>query len=129
MDTTTSLVESMCREAADVTGLDDFGDDWFLGPLTAWAEDLQQAILTDFGRTFLRTIAVRDLARRLRVLATFRSHPEIAEVLIPPIVYITGLERSGTTLLHNLVALHPAARAFRRWELMEPLPPPEAETY
>lgn len=48
---------------------------------------------------------------------------------IPPILYVTGLERSGTTLLHNLAALHPQARALRRWELMEPLPPPTTETY
>jgi hypothetical protein len=68
------------------------------------------------------------VARRLRVLATLREHPEITDVPIPPILYITGLERSGTTLLHNVLALHPDARAFRRWELMEPVPPPEAAT-
>jgi hypothetical protein len=44
-------------------------------------------------------------------------------------VYITGLERSGSTLLHNLLALHPDARTFLRWELMAPVPPPETATY
>ncbi len=48
---------------------------------------------------------------------------------IPPIVYVTGLERSGTTLLHNLLALHRDARVLRRWELLEPVPPPETATY
>jgi hypothetical protein len=126
---TSTLVESICLEAAAATGLDDFGDNWFLGPLSAWAEDLQRPNLSEFGRTFFRTLAVRDLARRLRVLATLREHPEIAHVAIPPIVYVTGLERSGTTLLHNLLALHPDARALRRWELMAPVPPPTTETY
>jgi hypothetical protein len=74
-------------------------------------------------------LAVRDVARRLRVLATLRENPEIAEVVVPPIIYITGMERSGTTLLHNVLARHPLARVLRRWELMEPLPPPEARTY
>jgi hypothetical protein len=69
------------------------------------------------------------VTRRLSVLATLREHPEIATVPIPPIVYVTGLERSGTTLLHNLLALHRDARALRRWELLEPLPPPEAATH
>jgi hypothetical protein len=100
-----------------------------MGPLRAWATDLQQPNLTEFGRRFLRSLAVRDLARRLRVLHTLREHPEIAEVPIPRIVYITGLERSGTTLLHNLLALHPQARALLRWELMEPVPPPTAQTH
>ena len=54
---------------------------------------------------------------------------EIDDVTIPPILYITGLERSGTTLLHNLLALHPKSRALLRWELMRPSPPPEASNY
>ena len=111
------------------TGLSDLGDDWFLGPLSAWAEDLEQANLSDRGRRFMKSLAVRDIARRLRVLETLRAHPEIDEVEIPRIVYITGLERSGTTILHNLMALHSSARAFLRWELMEPIPPPTAETH
>jgi hypothetical protein len=111
------------------TGLDDFGDEWFMGPLAAWAADLEQSNLTGFGRKFLGSLAVRDLARRLQVLATLREHPEIASVPIPRIVYVTGLERSGTTLLHNLIAQHRDGRALLRWELMEPVPPPDAQTY
>lgn len=120
---------AMLDAAVAATGLDDFGDDWFMGPLAAWAEDLGQSNLTEFGRKFLRSLAVRDLARRLRVLQTLREHPEIASVPIPLIVYITGMERSGTTLLHNLLARHRRGRALLRWELMEPVPPPEAQTY
>jgi hypothetical protein len=119
-----SSVKSLLDAAERATGLDDFGDDWFMRPLGAWAADLQQPHLNEFGRGFLRSLAVRDLGRRLRVLHTLRQHPEIAEVAIPQIVYITGLERSGTTLLHNLLARHPQARALLRWELMGPLPPP-----
>jgi hypothetical protein len=120
---------AMLEEAASATVLGDFGDDWFLGPLSAWAVDLKQPNLTEFGYKFLRSLALRDLARRLRVLQTLRQHPAIAEVPIPRIVYITGLERSGTTLLHNLLAQHRQGRALLRWELMEPVPPPDAQTY
>lgn len=59
----------------------------------------------------------------------FRQHPEIDDVVIPPILYITGHERSGTTLLHNLLSLDDNARSLKRWELMRPTPPPEAATY
>jgi hypothetical protein len=41
-------------------------------------------------------------------------------------VHITGLERSGTTFFHNVLARHGAARALLRFELMEPVPLPEA---
>lgn len=122
-------VQEILDAASADTSLDDFGDDWFLTPLAAWAHDLEQQNLTDFGRSFMRNLAVRDVARRLRVIDTLAAHPEIAEVPIPPIVYVTGLERSGTTLLHNLLAAHGRARALLRWELMEPTPPPDAATH
>ncbi|MEZ5247165.1 MAG: sulfotransferase [Acidimicrobiales bacterium] len=125
----TGSVQGILDEASRQTGLDDFGDDWFLAPLAAWVNDLAQDNLTDFGRRFLRSLAVRDVARRLRVIATLDAHPEIAEVALPPILYITGLERSGTTLLHNLLATHRHGRSLLRWELMEPLPPPQTATF
>ena len=126
---TTADVDSILADAANEAGLDDFGDPWFLEPLTAYAADLQQGDLTGVASEFLRSRAVQELVRRLRVLDALRQHPEIAAVPIPPIVYITGLERSGTTSLHNLVALHRNARALRRWELVEPVPPPDPVTY
>ena len=124
-----AVVDGICEDAASAAGLDDCGDDWFLGPLAAWAEDLEQPILNDFGRRFLRSLAVKDVARRLRVLDVLRRYPEIGDVRIPPVIYITGQERSGSTLLHNLLARHQAARTLLRWELMQPVPPPEAESH
>jgi hypothetical protein len=44
----------------------------------------------------------------------------------PRPVFITGLLRTGTTFLHNLLAHHPGLRAPRLWELMsvaDPRPP------
>lgn len=117
------------REAVERTGLDDFGDPAFEGPLLAWVHDLGNPGLNDFGRRFLRRLAVRDLCRRLKVLATLGEHPEILDVEIPPILYITGAPRTGSTLLHNLMATHPLCRPLMRWELMEPLPPPRSETF
>jgi hypothetical protein len=122
-------IEQVLSEASTATGLHDFGDNWFHSGLEAWITDLDRPNLTDFGQSFLRRLAVRDVARRLRVLATFAAHPEIADVKIPPILYVTGLERSGTTLLHNLLSQHSRARPLLRWELMEPVPPPESATF
>lgn len=122
-------VESIIGDAIDKSGIDDIGDEWFLTPLAAWSHDLESDNLTDSGRVFLRRLAVNDILRRLEVLQTIRQHPEILDVEIPPLVYITGLERSGTTVLHNLLALHPQLRPLLRWELMRPVPPPETATY
>jgi hypothetical protein len=119
----------MLAEAAERAGLDDFGDDWFLTPLERFAEDLDHGVLNDRGRAVLREQAIRDLVRRLRVVDFLRRHPETDDVEIPPIVYVTGQARSGTTLLHNVLARHAQARPLLRWELMDPLPPPEAATH
>lgn len=122
-------LDSIVADAVERTGIDDIGDTWFLQPLAAWVDDLHGDNLTDSGRRFLRRLAVNDVARRLEVLHTIRDHPEILDVEIPPIVYITGLERSGTTILHNLLALHRCLRPLLRWELMKPTPPPETATF
>lgn len=117
------------REAAAKTGLSDFGDPSFEGPLLAWVRDLANPKINEFGRKFLRRLAIRDLSRRLKVLAYLNEHPEILDVELPPIVFITGAARTGSTLLHNLMAAHPDGRPLLRWELMEPLPPPRSETF
>ena len=117
------------REAIEKTGFDDFGDSFFEGPLEAWINDIKCGNINDFGRQFLRRLAFGDLCRRLKVIAYLDEHPEISEVEIPPIILIMALPRTGTTLLHNLMATHPLARTLLRWELMEPIPPPASETY
>jgi hypothetical protein len=117
------------EQAIAATGLEDFGPDYFEASLSDWAEDLAGDHLTDVGRGLFTRQMVNDLARRLQVIDYLNTHPEIDEVEIPPILYVSGLERTGTTLLHNLLSLDPRARALRRWELMYPVPAPEAATW
>jgi hypothetical protein len=122
-------MDALKREAAKKTGFDDFGDTFFEGPLAAWVKDLSNRQLNDFGYHFLRRLVLRDLRRRLKVLKCLFEHPEILEVKIPPIILIMGAPRTGTTLMHHLMATHPLARSLLRWELMDPVPPPTSETY
>jgi hypothetical protein len=127
-----SLIEEVAAlklAAAERTGFNDFGDSFFEGPLAAWLNDLRGPVLSDFGRQFLHRLVFRDLCRRLKVVACLNEHPEILEVEIPQIILITGFVRTGTTLLHHLMATHLLSRPLLRWELMEPVPPPISETY
>ena len=127
-----SILEEMAtlkREATEKTGFDDFGDLFFEEPLAAWVDDLINGNLNGFGRQFLRRLAFSDLCRRLKVIAYLAEHSEISEVEIPPIIIIMAAPRTGTTLLHNLMATHPLARTFLRWELMDPVPSPTLEAY
>lgn len=121
--------DALLDAARTSTGLDDFGSDHFREYLRGWCEDLRWPGLSPQGRDRLARIAVRNLATRLRIEDVLRRHPEITDVPLPPIVRIAGLPRSGTTLLHQLLSLGPRRRALLRWELVEPVPPPETATY
>ena len=84
------------------------------------------------GHQVLHKAAVRHL-RNLRDLQAYvDDHPAVAHRPLEAPVVVTGLPRTGTTLLHNLLALDPAHRVLRFWEALHPLPPddggPSAET-
>jgi hypothetical protein len=52
-----------------------------------------------------------------------KLYPEIAQQEIRQPLFIVGLPRSGTTLLHILLAADPEHRAPLTWEVMTPSPP------
>jgi hypothetical protein len=90
---------------------------------------LHEARLTDGGLFGVRRRLVRILSNRLRIERDLRTHPEVLSVSIVRPIIILGPPRTGTTLLHRLLALDPAARAPALWELECPSPPPELATY
>ena len=125
----TVSVQELLAQAQRESGLKDYGDDWFMGPLAAYVSDLAGPQLSEWGVAFLTRLVLKDLTRRLAIVDCLKRNPAIEETPLPPIVYITGHERSGTTLLHNLLSLHESARYLSRWELMSPTPPPEAASF
>ena len=120
----------LVAEATRRTGLDDFGDAQFhdpLGRLLAAFES--EAALTLLGRWMVRQDLVRLLENRLRMTDEHRRHPEIADGRVTAPLFIVGLPRTGTTILHELLALDPGSRVPMSWEVMRPWPPPEAATF
>jgi hypothetical protein len=112
------------------TGLSDWGDDRFREGLKALVEAFErQDTAHTFGRIVFRGFCIQLLVNRLRIEDELKRHPEILEVPIRRPVFVTGLPRSGTTLLHRLLAQNPAARPLLFWEASEPAPPPRPETY
>ena len=88
----------------------------------------ETATLNPTGEQVLHKSAVRHL-RNLRYLQDFvATHPEVAGLPLGAPVVVTGLPRTGTTLLHNLLALDPAHRALRLWEALHPVPAPAGDT-
>jgi len=121
--------EQVVARVRESTRLEDLGSDQYLELLELWLADTRRPAVSDVGAATMVRLAERNLALRARLLETFASHPEIDEVELPPVVLISGFARSGTTLLHTLLGLHAQVRTMRRWELLSPLPPPEAATW
>ena len=88
-----------------------------------------EAALTEFGEVVAQADLVGSLTRRLQVVEHRRTHPELAELPIERPIFIVGQVRTGTTILFELLAQDPAARAPLTWEVDAPCPPPEAATY
>jgi len=85
--------------------------------------------LTDAG--FARAQALfQDNLRRLQAIYSDRAaNPEIAAVEIERPIFILGLPRCGTSLLHALMSVDPDTRTPLSWEVAQPSPPPEAASF
>ncbi len=121
---------SLLNRAVKITGLSDFGDEAFHGPLRILLHAFEhEAALTTLGRVIGRTDVVRTLENRLRMVDTCKRHPEIASGEVRRPLFILGLPRTGTTILHELLAQDSSNRVPMTWEVMHPWPPPERATY
>ncbi|MDB6147696.1 MAG: hypothetical protein JWO45_1360 [Spartobacteria bacterium] len=106
------------------TGLNDFGPGDFFEPLSRLLESChREARLNLIGRLALRSDLVRTLSNRLLMERDRQSNPGIAAGKITQPLFIVGLPRSGTTLLHTLLSVDALHRAPLIWEIMSPSPP------
>ena len=119
--------EALLETARRSTELDDFGDPWFregLGVLSLALED--EAELSTLGRILTRADLVLSLENRLRLQDWRTRYPEIAEERVERPIVIIGMARTGTTILHNLLARDRRNRVPLTWEVDRAFPPPEA---
>ncbi|MDJ0848007.1 MAG: sulfotransferase [Myxococcota bacterium] len=117
--------ESLVRAARRASGLHDFVDSSFREPMRRLLASLEsEAGLHPLGRVVMRESLVRALVNRLRLEDLWDRHPEIARLPVEAPVFVVGLQRTGTTLLHRLLTCEPALRAMPAWEGLNPAPFP-----
>lgn len=121
--------DALLRAAERSTGLEDFGDPWFREGLDTLTRALvDEAELTPLGRILVRADLVMSLENRLRLEDWRSRHPEIADEKIERPLVVIGMARTGTTILHNLLARDRRNRVPMTWEVDHPFPPPESAT-
>ena len=105
------------------TGLSDFGDDSHAEALEVLVTSINaEARLTPAGRLIHRSRLTGALVQRLRIEDLLQRHPEIADIDLGRIIVISGLQRTGTTLLQRLLISHPDVRGISGAEALVPVP-------
>jgi hypothetical protein len=114
--------DELLATARASTGFDDFGGDDWRAHFELFVEALErESRLHLAGRLVTRAEILRTLRNRLQLADLWRHRPEILREPLHPPVFVVGSPRSGTSILHELLALDPAHRAPAMWEIEHPV--------
>ena len=114
----------------ELSGLSDWGDEQGLKNLEVLLESFRtEAACPLIARREFQGMVVHYAMQRLAIVDLLKKHPEIEDIPVEKPVFIAGLPRTGTTLLHRLMGADPAGRPLLLWEATSPLPPPQPETH
>ena len=82
-----------------------------------------------FGALAVKKLFENTVYFRLMVEKVLADNPEIEKTEIKEPVFIVGMPRTGTTILHALMNEDPGFRSPLAWECLRPYPVPRPETY
>ena len=120
---TTLDADVLIAAARESAGLTDFGDDTLPARLALVVDRLNGSGLGERGSGAAAFTIDGLLTSRLQFIDDHARLPLSTEPVTAPL-FATGEPRSGTTLLHALLAEDADSRALRFWEVMYPSPPP-----
>jgi len=116
-------VASILGEAAQQTGLNDFGPEDFLERIGLLCDEWNSDPgLRNIGRLTLRNKLLQHASSRLLIQDTLKRHPAIHDIEVHAPIIVAGLPRSGTTHLLNLMGADTRFRSLPLWESYEPVP-------
>lgn len=112
------------------TGLADFGEASFREGLDRLTGELMsRGRLSQVGRMAAYFNLVENLVVRLQLIDYRSRHPGVSAERVTQPLIITGLPRTGTTILFELIAQDPAMRSPASWEVAKPVPPATPASY
>jgi hypothetical protein len=115
--------DSLIKAARKATGLHDLGNEFMDEPLEKLLWSIhEEAQLHPIGAFITRQRMINLLCARLRAEELFKKHPEILDQQLLPAWVILGLQRTGTTKLHRLLAADDRNRVLLSWEAINPVP-------
>lgn len=127
--TTAQVVDAMHADATRQTGLTDFGDPAYRAPLAMIVDELLASDLSEIGRSWVHDGMVVLLVARLVREENWKKHPEYRTRKIDRPVIICGAPRTGTTALHQVMAVDPQFQGLTHWLAHSPQPRPPRDTW
>ena len=117
-------VDDLYAAARARTGLDDLHEAGLADRPARLLEHINtHPALDEAGRLAGFTCVLEQVSNRALLLEDRKRYPEIADERIERPLIVTGMPRSGTTLLQSLLAEHPGSRTPLLWEVVRPSPP------
>ena len=103
--------DALANKAQESAKLDDFGPDGWQEGFEILVDSINdEGNLSQLGRMILGGLLDSTLQMRLRVVDWANRHPEVGREQIAAPIVVTGMPRTGTTLLSNLLDLDPQNR-------------------
>lgn len=122
-------VNKILQKAQTVSKYHYRDDDMLLG-LQKLVHSLEtDAQLNVFGQLAMKTLLQRNVIQRFQVEKHIASNAYIEQQSIEQPVFIIGMPRTGTTILHALLNRDSHYRSPLSWECLIPYPLPEKEQY
>ena len=88
----------------------------------------KESQINPFGSLAIKGLLERTLYGRLKMEQVITADPSITKIPIKKPVFIVGMPRTGTTILHALLHKDSAHRSPLAWECLIPYPVPSSET-
>ena len=122
--------DALASKAQESAKLDDFGPDGWREGFKILVDSVNaEGNLNQLGRMIMGGLLDSTLQMRLRVVDWANQHPEVTREQITAPIVVSGLPRTGTTLLSNLLDLDPQNRSLLGWESGEVAPPPTLSSH
>ncbi len=120
----------LLKKAMRKTGLDDLGTEDYKEALSVLIQSINESNnFNHTGQFITSSLLYNSFENRLRLTETFKQNPEINNEKIERPIFILGLPRTGTTLLHYLLDQDDNHRSAKTWEAFHPHPYPKKESY
>ena len=114
-------------EAISQVGFDDFGEMPYREGLEVLLETYDRNVREEEGRKKCRDRVFYQLTTRLKCEHALKTIDGWQQQRIPAPIFVTGLPRSGTSALLNLLESAPENRGLLQWEVQFPDPWPDSK--